>query len=110
MLGLGLRQSCRVIGSDDYGARISSDHVWERVNAARRHLPCLDYIPHDLQTVGELAEEFAESEITAHEIVLWSKRLRNPLPHLRFNKQTRRFRRSDLEAWLNARCAKTYYS
>ena len=110
MLGLGLRQSYRVIGSDDYGARISSDHVLERVNSARRHLPYLDYIPHDLKTAEELAVEFAESEITAHEIVLWSKRLRNPLPHFRFNKQARRFRRSDLEAWLNARCAKIHYS
>ena len=102
-LAISLQQSYRIVGQGHYGARISSAWVVELLNRARRGFPgdfVLRGIPSDLMTERETAEAFAESGVTTRDLVNWSNRRRNPLPHFRLNSHTRRFRREDVECWM----------
>ena len=101
-LRLAVSTSYKVVGSA-YGSRICSDDVLELLNRSRNDTQeVLCDIPSDLMTPAEIAAlpEIAESEITEHEIVNWTKRRRNPAPCFRLNKQTRRIRRSSFLRWI----------
>lgn len=104
-LRLALSTSYKVVGSA-YGSRISSDEVLELLNRSRNETQeVLRELPSDLMTPAEIAAipEIAGSEITAREIVNWTKRSRNPAPCFRLNKQTRRIRRSSFMRWIEER-------
>lgn len=85
--------------------RISSDRVVEMLNRVRQNLaviPAAEGVPSDLLTAEELAAlpELAESSIAAHEILAWSRRKRDPIPHYRLNSHTRRYPRKAALAWM----------
>ena len=104
-LAISLQQSYRIVGQGHYGARISSAWVVELLNKSRRGFPpdfILRGIPSDLMTEKETADAFAESHVTTHDLLNWTNRKRNPLPHFRLNSHARRFRREDVERWLRA--------
>ncbi len=107
-LRLTVPTSYRILGdARHYGARISSDWVVELLNRARRGYAAGDAlrgIPSDLLTGEELASEMAESHITAHDLLNWSSRKKNIVPHFRLTSHTRLYRREDVERWLETRC------
>lgn len=101
-LRIALSTSYKVVGSA-YGSRVCSDEVLELLNRARNESQeVLSELPSDLMTPAEIAAlpEIAGSDITEREIVNWTKRLRNPAPCFRLNKQTRRIRRSSFLRWI----------
>lgn len=80
---------------------IPSDKVIALLNRSRKageHK--LDYIPSDIITAEE-AE--TETGIPARRLIVWTRRSVKVPPHFRINKQTTRFRRSSLAAWLERR-------
>ena len=104
-LKLGLSQSFRLLPSC-YGALISSEDVLDLLNNSRRMIaePFLD-IPTDIVTADELAAapEFAQSGITAHNIIVWTQRRTKKIPpHIRVNKHTVRFPKKQFLDWLDA--------
>lgn len=105
-LRIAASTSYRVVGSA-YGALLSEDDVVELLNGSRNQSQAaIQYIPSDLMTPEEIAAipDVAESGITAHEIVNWTKRKRNPAPCWRLNKQTRRLSRASFIEWLERTC------
>lgn len=101
-LRIALSTSYKVVGTA-YGSRVCSDEVLELLNRARNESQeVLSELPSDLMTPAEIAAlpEIAGSDITEREIVNWTKRLRNPAPCFRLNKQTRRIRRSSFLRWI----------
>lgn len=102
-LRLSVCQSYRIVGrsSNAYGARIQSDYIVELLNRSRcGHQPALTDLPSDIVTAEEMAEELKESQVSATDLIRWTNRRRNPLPHYRLNKHTRRFRRAEVIEWL----------
>lgn len=80
---------------------IPSDRVIALLNRSRRAgEEKLDYIPSDIITAEE-AE--TETGIPARRLIVWTRRSIKVPPHFRINKQTTRFRRSSLAAWLERR-------
>lgn len=81
--------------------RIQSDRVIAVLNGSRKaHEPELDYIPSDIITPEEAERE---TGIPAKTLLTWTRRSVKVPPHYRLNKQTTRFRRSSLSAWLDRR-------
>lgn len=102
-LRLNHGQSYEIVGCC-YGPRISSDEVLAVLNRARRGIPdAVTGIPHDLLTPDELSAELAESDITVHDLLCWTRRTKAVPPHFRFTKRTIRFPRARFMAWLDAR-------
>lgn len=102
-LRLSVCQSYRIVGrsANAYGARIRSDYIVELLNRARcGNQSVVTDLPNDIVTADEMAAELSESEITAADLIRWTNRRRNPLPHYRLNKHTRRFRRANVLEWL----------
>ena len=96
-LRLQRRASYRIIGSARLSL-VSSDDVLCICNNARRGaIDALLDIPTDLLTPDEMA---AEIGVEAKALLAWTRRTKNIPPHFRFNKQTTRFSRSRLMAWL----------
>lgn len=95
--------SYKVVGTS-YGPRISSDDVLDLLNRSRNATQeILCDIPSDLMTPAEIVAlpELDGSGIREHDVKNWTKRLRNPVPCFRLNKQTRRIRRSSFLRWLD---------
>ena len=83
--------------------RIPSDRVIDLLNGSRRAgEERLDYIPSDIVTADQLAEE---TGIPAHSILVWTRRKVKVPPHYRITNQTIRFRRSSFNAWLDKQCS-----
>jgi hypothetical protein len=103
-LRLSVYQSYRIVGEPShYGARIRSDYVVEMLNRSRcAGEEMVMELPSDILTADEMAAELAESDISAKNLMNWSNRSRNPLPHYRLNKHTRRFRRASVMKWLES--------
>lgn len=104
-LRLGLRQSYRLLPSC-YGAMISTDDMLDLINSARRQIaePLAD-VPTDLMTAEELASvpELANSGVTAHKLLNWTRRRTKKVPpHFFISQQTVRFSKSRFLAWLDA--------
>lgn len=78
--------------------RIPSDWIIKVLNRSRRaREEQLDYIPSDIITPDEAADEFG---IPAKCLLRWTRRAVKVPPHYRLNKQTTRFRRETLSKWL----------
>ena len=101
-LRLSRRASYDIVGSA-YGARISSDEVVAILNRSRRALEPVSFIPTDLLTATELANELVESEITAKDLLNWARRTKNIAPHFRLTAKTILFPRSVFMSWLDQR-------
>ena len=81
--------------------RVPSDRVIALLNRSRKaREEELDYIPSDIITPDEAESEFG---IPASSLLAWTRRSVKVPPHFRLNKQTTRFRRSSLSAWLERR-------
>ena len=96
--------SYRIVSSSGYGNRINSDRILAFLNspAVRRGVPETDFLPCDLMTAEEFAAspELAESAITPHDLLVWSKRKRDPIPHYRINWHSRRYPRKACLEWM----------
>lgn len=105
-LSVNLQQSYRLLEHGQYGALISSDAVIAILNNARRGgLGIVTYIPSNIVTAKQIVEDpdFAGSDISEHDLLVWGNRRINPLPHFRINKQIRRYQKDVVVAWLKER-------
>jgi len=105
-LRLAPSTSYRVVGTS-YGVLISEDDVVELLNRSRNESQeVVRYLPSDLMTPDEIAAipDVAGVGATAHEIVNWTKRKRNPAPCWRLNSHTRRISRASFVEWLERTC------
>lgn len=75
---------------------VKEKDVLEKVNAASKALAPFSMVP-DLITTDDLEKL---TGIPASKFLLWSKRKRKPVPHVRFNSHTLRFSRAETLAWL----------
>lgn len=101
-LRLSKRQSYSIIGSSR-GSCISSDDVLALLNRARRTIEApFEYIP-QLMTADEMADMLDGSGITAHNLLVWTRRTKDVAPHIRLNKQTTRFSPTAMVSWLESR-------
>ena len=101
-LRLSVYQSYRIVGEPShYGERIRSDYVVELLNRSRcAGEDMVIDVPSDILKPEEMAAELAESDISVKMLMNWTNRTRNPIPHYRLNKHTRRFRRASVLKWL----------
>lgn len=109
-LRLSLRQSYSLV-RPGYGPAISSDTILALINSSRRNIAePFQYVPSDIVTAEELAqaEEIASTGITAHQLLVWTRRTKAVPPHIRINKQTTRFVKSAFFKWLAERTAARY--
>lgn len=80
-------------------AYVTAEDVLAIVNYGRRNLPAFTAIP----SAGELhtAEEISSGMgIRPHDLVLWTHRKRDPLPHIHLSNKTLRFLSAPVEEWL----------
>jgi hypothetical protein len=104
-LRLSRWQSYQIVGSSR-GPRINSNDVLYILNRARRGIPepySWPWFPWDFLTPDELANELKDSDITAHDLLCWTRRKKAVPPHFRLNKCTIRFSRSQFMKWLDER-------
>ena len=92
--------SYRIVGPS-YTSLISSDAVLDILNSSRHGIrepiPC---IPSDLRRPEEMAAELGT--VPERKLMAWTRRVKNPCPHFRLNKQTTRFSARLLREWLDA--------
>lgn len=103
-LRLGRRQSYRIV-FPSYGPLINDSEVVHLLNDARRSIPePFTMLPSDLMTPEELAADpELNGAISAHRLLVWTRRRKNIPPHFRLTTHTIRFSRSLFFNWLSRR-------
>lgn len=96
-------QSYQFVGPS-YGPLINSDNLVALLNHYRRAIPKpLDYVPSDLRTAKELAAELNEPNITARDILNWTRRTKAMPPHFRLSSRTILLSKRMFLEWLDER-------
>lgn len=96
-------QSYQFVGPS-YGPLINSDNLVTLLNHYRRAIPKpLDYVPSDLRTAEELAAELNEPNITARDILNWTRRTKAMPPHFRLSRRTILLSKRMFLEWLDER-------
>lgn len=104
-LRLGVRQSYRIVGASYGGGFISSDDVLEILNDCRVKVEYAKFLPDDLRTPDEMAEDLGCDMVSGKDLVKWTHRTRPAgiPPHYRLNSHTIRFPRREFLAWMRER-------
>ena len=103
-LRLTLRTSYRIVGTS-YGKFISSDDVLELLNDCRVKVEYAKFLPDDLLTPDEMAEELGCDMVSGKDLLTWTHRTRPAAipPHYRLNSHTVRFPKRAFLAWMKER-------
>lgn len=98
-LRLSQAASYRIVGTSRGNLIASTDLLAILNNARRGPQPMLVDIPVDLLTESEMANEIGC--VTKKTVHNWTLRTRNIPPHFLINTHCRRFRKSEMLAWLD---------
>lgn len=102
-LRMSRRQSYEFVGPS-YGPLINSDNVIRLLNHYRRAIvKPLDFVPSDLRTPEELADELNEPNITARAIRNWTHRTKAMPPHFRLTRRMILLSKQMFLEWLDER-------